>query len=905
MKKAISILLSVVLLLSLLTTAAYADTNPSKITPELAERIAAAAPDEKLPVTVSADLSISDEERAACEREAADQAEVPYGGEADFNAVDPAGFTMQEERDAWSAETKKWAEYRTCKHELLRAVRIEKIDSILDASGTAPSDRDGGEYTTGCLMLPKKLMLTPAQIDAVAGHALVTSIGVNDDPEYVREPVDLSRFLPADLLERLEAMDEDDRVTVSISYQMYRAPYRQCPDDDLTLQMYGINEEAARTDLQRLWKTYLNGRNAIRSDYYRLYLETLRLKKLDLSAEDIVVYRNSGLPDISLLKLTKSHLNQIIQNDDLESVSLVDPYGDPPAPEQPEEGYYMVGTMTDWELDPHYRLSENYNHDGTYLIWKYLEPNDRFKIVYSADGVNFTKVFPEGRGNAFNQESPIITKKGYYTFLFRPACDGGISYYYGDAYYFDEYGNRIDLPQTWYYNCIFCAGYRPVTGEPQPDTTPTTAGYYVVGSMNDWQLNNRYKMRDVSDSGRVFDCWNLRLLMNDTFKIAYSADGESITKLYPEGEGNAYNEDVFRIRADGPSYCITFYPYGDAPVSAHYGMIDAYGAEEPEDDLTPLPIPAKGELFKNTFIEKYRLENEDPESWSYRELYYHKDQNHETDWVLLRAQFETEQPADFAAVIGNRVFTQYNRHTPFTVTYGVYDVKNDRFVDIANPYVFNAADYPGILRAVDEYACAEENGSGRLLGDLDGDDSVTVVDVTILQRCEAKIRAYPDNDVISGDFAGYLSPLTCYSDFNRDGERDIMDATCIQRYLVGLSYPRSLSLSAQIFTNDSHVIAKASSAIGTEPIQYCYTIDGSFHGHSEYGSDFGRFSYDDPDYEPEPGSFHITTGYIADNEVELPVQSLTSNDSFTLTVKAKDASGTVSQPVILHFQNNF
>ena len=33
-------------------------------------------------------------------------------------------------------------------------------------------------------------------------------------------------------------------------------------------------------------------------------------------------------------------------------------------------------------------------------------------------------------------------------------------------------------------------------------------------------------------------------------------------------------------------------------------------------------------------------------------------------------------------------------------------------------------------------------------------------------------------------------PLTYYSDFNRDGERDITDATCIQRYLAGLPYPK-------------------------------------------------------------------------------------------------------------------
>ena len=66
------------------------------------------------------------------------------------------------------------------------------------------------------------------------------------------------------------------------------------------------------------------------------------------------------------------------------------------------------------------------------------------------------------------------------------------------------------------------------------------------------------------------------------------------------------------------------------------------------------------------------------------------------------------------------------------------------------------------------------------------------MDVTIIQRCDAEISEYPATDLI--DPYNNINPyfdktkLTYYSDFNRDKERDILDATCIQRYLSDLPY---------------------------------------------------------------------------------------------------------------------
>lgn len=74
-----------------------------------------------------------------------------------------------------------------------------------------------------------------------------------------------------------------------------------------------------------------------------------------------------------------------------------------------------------------------------------------------------------------------------------------------------------------------------------------------------------------------------------------------------------------------------------------------------------------------------------------------------------------------------------------------------------------------------------------MLGDIDGDDEITVIDATIIQRCDIRIQSFPEDDEIyaGGDFE---NTLKYYSDFNRDGERDILDATCVMRYSVGLPY---------------------------------------------------------------------------------------------------------------------
>lgn len=169
----------------------------------------------------------------------------------------------------------------------------------------------------------------------------------------------------------------------------------------------------------------------------------------------------------------------------------------------------------------------------------------------------------------------------------------------------------------------------------------------------------------------------------------------------------------------------------------------------------------------------------------YQEIYYHYDKSGEIDWALIHA----ETPYNFYDfwlfdIIGLRVISDPNCRWPFPSRMGIYDVKKDTFIDMGDvdldaydnlEEIYNKMGYNG--------------GYGGLLGDIDKDNDITIADVTLLQRCLIGARDFPKSDHIMYQF--YDDTIWSYSDFNRDRSRDILDATCIQRYLVKQPYPIS------------------------------------------------------------------------------------------------------------------
>ncbi len=163
----------------------------------------------------------------------------------------------------------------------------------------------------------------------------------------------------------------------------------------------------------------------------------------------------------------------------------------------------------------------------------------------------------------------------------------------------------------------------------------------------------------------------------------------------------------------------------------------------------------------------------------YDELYYHKNKNGETDWVLLYALAGFPEPISVYGIIGNRVFYM-GAHSPFAFGLGIYDVKSDSFYDLYTMRDYSA--YDGLMEAIDN------SGKGRLIGDMDNDNILSIIDATYAQRCEVHIREYPENDLVQPINDGE-NKLKYYSDFNRDGERNVLDVTSIQRYLIGIPCP--------------------------------------------------------------------------------------------------------------------
>ena len=311
-----------------------------------------------------------------------------------------------------------------------------------------------------------------------------------------------------------------------------------------------------------------------------------------------------------------------------------------------------------------------------------------------------------------------------------------------------------------------------------PTTAPTEADDDFLGYPIDHWTNN---VLIFCNTDGIFTSATVR----------YIEDGSGVWKSaqMTYGGKNEYNESFwyFTMPSKKCRYYITdgthrtqedyfthetlLFLMNETDENGYYNLcLDSYAANEPSY------------LYRDKLKERYNLYEYEEDPYMglvyYKELYYHRDENSEIDWALINCFSGMELPVEYTNVVGNRVLSPGNEYMPFEVCYGIYDVKNDKFVDATSKAAYQ---YDGFVRAFDEVV-----GQGRPLGDIDNDDELTVVDVTMIQRCEAQMMEYPATDefMITYDY----NTIHYYSDFNRDGERDIIDATCIQRYLVGMPY---------------------------------------------------------------------------------------------------------------------
>jgi hypothetical protein len=83
-----------------------------------------------------------------------------------------------------------------------------------------------------------------------------------------------------------------------------------------------------------------------------------------------------------------------------------------------EAEYYLIGTMTNWEVNSAYQFKANPEAEGEYMIVTTLDATDQFKVVGVIDGKQTW--YPDGVGNSYG-ENGELTEGGEYTIFFRPA----------------------------------------------------------------------------------------------------------------------------------------------------------------------------------------------------------------------------------------------------------------------------------------------------------------------------------------------------------------------------------------------------------------------------------------------------------------------------------------------------
>ena len=444
-------------------------------------------------------------------------------------------------------------------------------------------------------------------------------------------------------------------------------------------------------------------------------------------------------------------------------------------------GYYSQKTQSG-PRDPMITLSVDLNIEGAwegdYETLPEGSPNednmDGCIFVYSPDAVTLSQYYPYP---PYPFEPYIYYGGGCYgSYAVTSEHFVSIAENCLNPDHFDEQGNHI--------------GGAHITAPDAPESPPVDSsvnGYYFVTDSEPNTIRSENKLCASNADGEY--CGYRYISQQTRFKIVYYTDGAAVSDCEQYPVQGWYNENgEFNNYPTGKDYTVYFRPDGSGDSSYIDGTIKAAPYEElptewawenPSEPPDPLPDepPQQTNQYKDRFDAYFNERCGSAELLSYKELYCHRDHNDGTDWVLVYATSNLTSPSFLNIIVGNRVMMLSCYGTPFDTGYGVYDVKNDTFVDAASA---QAKNYPDFVTVFDEV------GTGRLIGDLDGDDTLSVVDATVMQRCLVWMRDFPsDDEIIPADGAwGYSCRY--YSDFDRDGEREITDATKLQRYLIGI-----------------------------------------------------------------------------------------------------------------------
>ena len=220
--------------------------------------------------------------------------------------------------------------------------------------------------------------------------------------------------------------------------------------------------------------------------------------------------------------------------------------------------------------------------------------------------------------------------------------------------------------------------------------------------------------------------------------------------------------------------------------------------------ISPVYAEVETDTDNHKYYDKVVELNYGIEPWYYDELYYHySDENsEEPDWALIYIYTDVTDmlPIRYGVVVGNMAIYTETRDMYSDSRYYVYVSALDKFL-----YVEYSQIEEVIESCPDFVEVIEENNYGQRIGDINDDFVVNILDVTYIQRL---LAGYKDSvcvrkglttnqrtseyvDTVDSLRASYVYvdgkwkwEYVYISDFNRDGERTIHDATAIQMKLA-------------------------------------------------------------------------------------------------------------------------
>ncbi len=187
----------------------------------------------------------------------------------------------------------------------------------------------------------------------------------------------------------------------------------------------------------------------------------------------------------------------------------------------------------------------------------------------------------------------------------------------------------------------------------------------------------------------------------------------------------------------------------------------------------------------------------------YDEIYFHKDKNNDTDWVMIHADGIHDEGGFQFGIFGDIFFNIAMGYSyPFEFNIGIYDVAEDKFYDLIDAWNMDYDNLHEIFyeTATSSYMKSKRNFCYDIIGDVDKDGALTIKDATEIQKHLTGMISYNFIDEFNVSDILLFSDRPLYekydekygininviwiSDYNSDGKLNIKDATAIQKKLA-------------------------------------------------------------------------------------------------------------------------